>query len=79
MPPGVDAGLATASVDAVPGLTDAGLRPHVGEFAVAGETEQVSVTALLNPFIAVTAIVEIADAPGLTEAGLNGEAAMLKS
>jgi hypothetical protein len=67
------------SVEAVPGVTDERLKPHVGEFADAGETEQVSVTALLNPLIALTATVEVAEFPGLTEAGLSGEAEMLKS
>lgn len=55
------------------------MKPHVGEFADAGETEQVNATEASNPLIALTMIVEVAEPPGLTEAGLNGEAEMLKS
>jgi hypothetical protein len=79
MAPGVVAEDATVSIEAVPGVTDPGLKPHVGEFADAGETEQVSVTEAPNPSISLTVIVEVADPPGLTAAGLSGEAAIPKS
>lgn len=67
------------SVEGVPGVTDPKLKLHVGEFADAGKTEQVSITGLLNPLIALTVTVEVADPPGLTAGGLSGEAEMLKS
>jgi hypothetical protein len=79
MPPGVEAADATVSVEGSPGVTDVWLKLHVGEFAPAGETEQVSATALPNPLIAVAVTVEAAELPGLTELGFNGVAEMLKS
>jgi len=74
----VDAVVVTVRVDGVPGVTDEGLKPHVGGLAVVGETEQVSATELLKPFTAPTVIVDVAEVPGLTKFGLRADAAMVK-
>jgi hypothetical protein len=74
----VDAVVATVSVEGVPGVTDAKLKPQVGGLAVVGETEQVNATELLKPPSAPIVIVDVAEAPGLTAAGLKNEAAMVK-
>jgi hypothetical protein len=70
--------VATVRVAEVPGCIDVGLKLHVGAFAEAGETTQVSATDPLNPFSAPTVTVEVAEAPGLTDAGFSAVAAMLK-
>jgi len=44
-----------------------------------GVTAQVNVTALLNPFSAVTLTVEVAEFPGVTAGGVNAVAATAKS
>jgi hypothetical protein len=67
------------SVEEFPGATEVWLKSHVGKFADAGVTEQVRVTEAPNPLIALTVTVEVAEPPGLTAAGLSGEAEMLKS
>jgi len=53
---------------------EAGLNEHVGGAVVAAEPLRVmllqeSVTAWLNPPVAVTVMVEVADPPGETDAG----------
>jgi hypothetical protein len=77
--PGVDATVVTVSVDGVPGFTDSGLTAHVGPLVLTGVTAQVNVTALLNPFSAVTLTVEVDEFPGITAGGLNAVAATTKS
>lgn len=68
----------TVSVEGVPGVTDARLKLQVGGLAVVGEAEQVRATELLKPFNAPTVIVDVEEAPGLTEAGIKGDAAIVK-
>jgi hypothetical protein len=69
----------TVSVGVAGGVTGVVLYPQVGGVTVAGMTEHVSATGLLNPPIAPTVTVEVAEPPGLTWAGLKAEAATLKS
>ena len=77
---GVGAIVLTVSVAGVPGITDPGLIEHVGASAGAGVTAQVSATELKNPFAsAATLIVELAEPPALTAAGVSAEAETEKS
>jgi hypothetical protein len=58
---------------------EAGENAHVGAAVTAGATLQDRFTAPVNPFIAVTVIVEVADPPAGIEVGEATEAATLKS
>lgn len=62
-----------------PLATEAGTNAHVGGDETTGVTVQVRPTALLNPFVGVIVIVEVADPLAATEAGVRVEAAMVKS
>ena len=52
-----------------PFATVAGLNEHAGGAEFAGVMPQDSVTAALKPPVAEIVIVDVADAPGVTEAG----------
>ena len=63
---------------ALVGVTEAGLKAQVGASDGAGETEHVSGTALLKPWVVVSVIVAVADAPAVTDAGDAAPAAIEK-
>jgi hypothetical protein len=69
----------TVNVAGVPGATELGLIKQVGASAGVGVTAQVNETDPVNPFAAVTLTVEVAEPPGLTEAGVSAEAESEKS
>jgi hypothetical protein len=70
----------TVSVAGVPGITELGLIEQVGARGGAGVTAQVSATELKNPFAsAATLIVELAEPPALTAAGVSAVAETVKS
>jgi hypothetical protein len=61
-------------------MTELGLTEHVGASAGVGVTEQVKATELKNPFAsAATLIVEVAEPPALTAAGVSAVAETVKS
>ena len=64
------------SVAGAAGVADAA--PQVGASATAGETAHEMVTLPVKPFVDVTLIVEVAEPPGLTEAGERAVAASEK-
>ena len=59
--------------------TEVGLSVHVGWRVAVGATAQVRFTALLKPPTGVIVMVEMAVPPGVTEAGVAAEAAIVKS
>jgi hypothetical protein len=61
------------------GVALAGFTEHVGANAGAGSTEQVKVTALLNPFTDVRVTVDVALFPAETVVGATGAADTSKS
>ncbi len=63
----------------VPLGIEAGLREHVGGRDTAGVMLHVRFTVLLKPFTGATVIVDVADPPAETVAGVSAEAAMVKS
>jgi hypothetical protein len=61
-------------------MTELGLNEHVGASVGVGVTAQVSATELKNPFAsAATLIVEVAEPPALTAAGVSAVAETVKS
>jgi hypothetical protein len=61
------------------GVTELVLRVQLGARDGDGETEQLRLTALANPFTDETVIVEVADCPGDTDVALKFPALKLKS
>lgn len=61
------------------GLTEVVLRVQPGARVGIGETEQLRLTTLANPFTDETVIVEVADCPGDTDCELKFPALKLKS
>jgi hypothetical protein len=69
----------TVKVIAVPGAAEVGLIEHFGARTGVGWTEHDSATVLLKPSIAVSATVEVDDAPALIVPGEKADAAIEKS
>ncbi len=65
----------TVSVPGAPGVADP---LQVGPCVTDGETEQPRLTVPVKPFVDVTVTVEVAEPPGLTEAGESAVAASEK-
>jgi len=62
-----------------PPVTEAGLNVHVGGRATTGVMLQERLTLLLKLFCGAIVMVDMAEAPALTDAGVRAEAVMAKS
>jgi len=71
--------VATVRVADVPGFMELGLNEHLGASDGAGVTEHENDTKPLKPATTAMSIVEVADPPAATEAGVNAEAESEKS